>query len=283
MKFSRLIFGFVVMAAMTVAGVVRADTADQAYAKGKTLLAQGSFEQALQAFAVAVRAAPTNQQYGQQFLLVRRVIALRQNLKQEKDPERWMSVAQSLRSFYVSEKIYSEALPIDEKIHAKLNSASSAGNLAETQLALGKEAEALQMLSALPPAKTTPVTEALRAIALARNGDVNEARKISENTVIADSDAGTFYVCARMHAVVGNHDESLDLLARCFEAVPPSRLEDLKVHAKQNPDFGGLASTSRFSSVLRTKSKVAESTCSSGSSCAGCPMRASCAKSQGNK
>ena len=84
-----------------------------------------------------------------------------------------------------------------------------------------------------------------------------------------------------MHAVVGNHDEALRLLGRCFEAVTPSRLAGFKTHAAQSPEFAALASSGGFAKVLQTKSKVAESKCSGGSSCAGCPMRSKCPKSQG--
>ena len=65
-----------------------AETAKQAYARGNTLLKQGSFQEALQAYSTAARAQRTNPQYGQQFMLVRRVITLRGSLDREKNPQR---------------------------------------------------------------------------------------------------------------------------------------------------------------------------------------------------
>ena len=282
MRISRLLVGMALSLALLYCVTAHAETAKQAYVRGNTLLAKGSFQEALQAYSTAVRADRTNQHYGQQFMLVRRVITLRETLDREGDPQRWLRTAQSLRSFYISQRIYSEALSVDEKIHARLNTALSAGQLAETQLAMGRENEALRVLSALPPEKATTFTQALRAIALARQGQVDEARKIGARIAASgSSDPGVLYVLARMQAAVGNHGAATKLLTRCFEAVPPSRLEGLKRHAKQNLEFAALASGDGFATALQTESKVAESKCSGGSSCAGCPMRGNCAKSQG--
>ncbi|MFH1923671.1 MAG: hypothetical protein ABIP48_27745 [Planctomycetota bacterium] len=281
MRVSRLFVGVAFGLALFCSVTAHAETAEQAFIRGNTLLAKGSFEEALQAYSTAVRAERTNQQYGQQFMLVRRVTALRESLDRERDPQRWLRIAQSLRSFYISQGIHSEALSVDEKIHARLNTASSAGQLAETQLAMGRDAEASQALSALAPEQATTVTQALLAIALARQGQVGEARKIGEGIARpGSSDPGTLYVLSRMQAIVGNDGAALGLLTRCFEAVPPSRLGDLKMHAKQNPELAALASTDGFATAFQTESKVAESKCSEGSSCAGCPMRGGCPKGQ---
>jgi thioredoxin-like negative regulator of GroEL len=210
------------------------------------------------------------------------VIALRRHLDSEQDSARWEYFARGLHAFYISEGLLNEALTLDEKMHAKLNTASSAGQLAETQLAMGRDAEASAVLSALPPEKASPATQALLAVALARQGRVGEAQEVSEGIARSgNGDPGTLYSRARMHAILGNQGEALRLLARTFEAVPPSRLDDLKTHAKQTPEFAALTATDGFAAVLQTKSKVAESKCSGGSSCAGCPMRGKCPNSQG--
>ena len=282
MKFSELLTGMVVVVSITCPVLARGDTAEQAFARGNTLMSKGSFQEALRAYSTAVRAERSNQEYVQQFMLVRRVIVLRETLDRERDLQRWHRIAQALRSFYFDQGIYSEALSVDEKIHAKLNRTSSAAQLAETQLAMGKAADAAQVLAALNPQRTTAATQALLGIALARQGRVGEARKIAETTALPDKvGPGTLYSLARMHAIVGNHDEALGLLTLSFEAVPPSRLDDFKTHARQSPEFAGLASAEGFTRVFHTKSKVAESECSGGSSCAGCPMRGKCPKSQG--
>ena len=281
MRVSPLLVGVAFSLALFCSATAHAETGEQAFARGNTLLEKGSFQEALQAYSTAVRAERTNQEYGQQFMLVRRVIALREALAREQDAQRWLKIAQSVRSFYISQGIYSEALSVDEKTHARLNTASSAGQLAETQLAMGRDAEASSVLSSLPPEKATTATQALLGIAVARQGRVDEAQSIGEAIARSDSsDPGTLYSLARLQAVVGNHGAAFGLLTRCFEAVPPSRLKDLKTHAKQTPELAALASTDGFAAALQTKSKVAESKCSGGSSCAGCPMRGGCAKSQ---
>lgn len=282
MKLSKLSIGLAVWIALTSAAITRAATPSQAFAQGSALLAGGDFRGALQAYSVAVRADRTNQEYVQQFMLVRRVIALRESLGREKDLQRWQQTARALRSFYVSQRIYSEALRMDEQIHVRLHTGVSAAQLADTQLAMNRDAEAVQVLAALDPQQATPATQALLAVALARQDRTDEAHKTAQRIVLPDrAGPGTLYSLARMHAVLGNQDEALGLLARCFQAVTPSRLDDFKAHATRSPEFADLASTDGFARVLKTKSKVAESKCSGGSSCAGCPMRGKCPKSQG--
>ncbi|MBN1852081.1 MAG: hypothetical protein JW829_05125 [Pirellulales bacterium] len=207
---------------------------------------------------------------------------MRQNLDKEQDAQKWQQSAQALHSFYISKAIYSEALAIAEKIHAKSNTALSAAQLAETQLTMGKNEEATRTLAELDPEKAIPATKALHAIALARQGQLQEARQIGAGiTGTIPNDLGTLYSLARMHAAFGNDGKALTMLADCFAAIPPSRLDNLKQHAKQSPDFVHLAGTPGFAKTLKTESKVAESKCSGGSSCAGCPMRGKCAMSQG--
>jgi len=282
MKFTPSLIVLAAGVVLICPAMARGETAERAFARGDTLLAKGGFQEALHAYAAAVRAERTNQQYVQQFMLVRQVVALRGTLEQEKDLQRWHTIAQALRSFYVSQGVYSEALSVDEKTHARLNTASSAAQLAETQLAMGRDADALQVLAALDPDSATPATQALLGIALARQGRVDEARKTAERVALPENvGPGTQYILARMQAAIGNHRQALGLLTRCFEAVAPSRLDGFKTHATQCPEFAGMASTDGFASVLKTQSKVAESKCSGGSSCAGCPMRAKCPKSQG--
>ena len=51
------------------------------YDAGNALLAKGDLPEALQAYAKAVRSDPSNEQYAQQFMLVRRAIVLEKGLK----------------------------------------------------------------------------------------------------------------------------------------------------------------------------------------------------------
>jgi tetratricopeptide (TPR) repeat protein len=269
-------FGFGVW--MLVVQSATAQQAEQAYAAGNERLAEGDLRAALQSYARAVQADRSNQQYTQQFLLVRQVLLLHQSMDTETDVQRWKQSAQALRTFYVSRGLYQQALPVDEAVFARDKSTNAAVQLAETRLALNDHAAAAELLSGFEPAHDTPGVRALLAIALARQGKQEEARQVAGRvTVSTDAGPGTLYVVARMHSAIGETQPSMEWLRRCFEAIPPSRLDDLKLHARTCPDFAAVSATPAFAAVLQTASKVAESACSGGSSCSSCPMRTQCA------
>ena len=255
---------------------------EQAFSKGEVMLAEGDFQGALAAYSAAVQAAPENQEYLQHFMLLRRVMDLQQALDEEKDPQRWAYVARALSSFYLSEGIYSQALTLNRQVHARLKTASSAVMLAETALAMNRNAEAAEALRNLASNEMTASTQALLGVALARQGKLDEAGQVAGSVALLDNAGpGTMYRFARLHAVTGNSAQALSALGRCFESLPPSRLAGFKHHATRCPDFAGLVSTAGFATVLQTESKVPESKCSGGSKCASCPMRGGCPKSKG--
>ena len=276
-RWSIVWIGALMAAVLTQPTAVRAESARQAYDDGEALLADADFDGAMKAFATAARADRTTPEYYQHYSLVRQVIALRQRLDTERDSARWQQTARSLHAFYVSNGIYSEALPLDKKIHARLDTAASAVALAETQLAMNLNAEASAVLEALDADKATAASRALLGVALARNGKAEEARRLAEKIELPEkAGPGMLYSVARLHGEIGNADEALDLLKRAFESIVPSRLEGFKNHARESREFAALASTGAFAKVLETRSKVAESKCSGGKSCAGCPMRGKC-------
>lgn len=272
-----VIVGLLILPAISVA-----DGAKQAFEQGKTLVSQGDFEGAMQAFSTAARADRSNAEYMQHFSLIRQVIMIQNALEKEKDLPRWEYYARALHSYYISEKLYDQALGLDKQIHERVNSAASAALLAETQLAMNKNAEAAELLSKLPADKTSVVTESLEGIALARLGKKADALKHAELADLADDDGpGVVYCVARLQAAAGNVSQATALLTRCFEQVPPSQLAAFKEHAKVTPEFVAVANTPEFEQSLKTESKVKESSCSGGSSCAGCPMRGQCSKEEG--
>jgi len=259
---------------------VLAESAQQAFSRGKDLLAQGNAEGALSAFAAAARADLDNDAYRQQYALVRRIVDLRKVLGSEQDLERWEYTARALHAFYLDQGLHSQAVEVARKMHERVGSAASGLLLAETELALNNNAEAEKMLSALDrEGKSTPSTQALWCVALARLGKAAQAKEIAQRVALPE-DAGpqVTYSVARLRAATGNGEAALAALEKCFESLPASRLENFKQHAKLCPDFTALASTVQFAKVLKTESKVAESKCSGGSGCAGCPMRGKCAK-----
>jgi tetratricopeptide (TPR) repeat protein len=276
MKVRRVVMPVLLAVLAAGCSAVLADVASESFERGKALLAKGSLHAALGAYADAVRADRDNQAYLQEFMLVRQAVALEQAFAREKESGRWLQTAQALRSFYVRNGVYAKALRIDQQIHKRQDTESSALQLAETQLAMGKCVDAEQVLSALGPERTR-AAQAMLAVALARQDKLDEARRLAKSiTAPTFCDPGTLYSIARMRAAVGDTTECLAVLTRCFQATPPSRLETLKDHAKKSPEFSAMASTASFQAVLQTDSMVPESKCSGGASCAGCPMRRQC-------
>ncbi len=284
MQAKQVAIGLVVVVVFAITAAARAETAAESFAKGKQLLAKGEFATALQSFAAAARADQSNQEYSQQYAMLRRIVDLRTRLNAETKPQQWEYMVRALRAFYVNERIYTELLKLDQVIHAKLNSAESAALLAETQLALNQNAEAVKTLSAVDPSKATEMTQLLLGIAMVRDGKADQAKQIAAKfSLPKDAGPNVIYTAARLHASTGDSAKTLQLLTACFETTLPSQLDGFKSHAKSCPEFIALASTAEFAKVLKTESKMPESKCSGGSSCAGCPMRGNCAKSQANK
>ena len=269
-----------VLVAGWASGVEAADKGADLFRAGETRLASGDLQGALQQFGLAVRADQSNQQYVQQYAMLRQVLMLRDSLPKEKDLAQWEYKARALHSFYLSKRLYADAVKIDQQLHAKVNTGATALLLAETQLAMNQPAEAARVLADLAPEKHTVATQSLHGLALARQGNAEEAKKVAQSIQLTSNDGpGAVYAAARLHAATGDSDQACQLLVRCFEAASPSSLAGFKQHAQASPEFAGLRADAKFTAALQTASKVPESACSGGSSCATCPMRGKCASS----
>ena len=280
MKTTRLLFAVL---SLSAAVSVRAETPAETFRQGESALAKGEFAIALQSYAAAARADRANQEYLQHYAMTRQIVELRNRLETEKNTQRWEHAARALRAFYVSEGIYPELLKLDISLHERLSTPDSAALLAETQLAMDKNDDAVATLTKLKGA-VTPATEAFRGIALARSGKMDDAKKIAAGlTLPAEAGPSLLYTAARLQAITGDRPAALALLTKCFEATLPSLLEGFKSHALQCSEFAALSSSPEFARVLATASKAPESKCSGGSSCAGCPMSGKCPGSQGKQ
>jgi hypothetical protein len=240
-------------------------------------LADADFQGALRSFAAAAKADRTNTKYLEAFAVLKQVITLRDQLDAQTDEARWDYMARALHSYYISQKVYTEALALDQKIHRRMNNATSATMLAETQLAMKLDTDAAEMLGALSDTQHSVNTRALFGLALVRSGKSKQGREIADSIELSDeAGPGVAYSVARLCAAVGDTEQALALLRRTFEGIPPSRLAGFKHHAAHSPEFSAMASTPAFAKTLQIQSKVSESQCSSGSSCATCPMRGQC-------
>ena len=282
MRLNHIVTVIALAAFLSFGVMARADTAAGSFAKGEGLLAKGDLHAALAAYADAARADRANREYVQHYTMLRRVIQLREQLDEEKEPARWENTARALHAFFVGERVYSEALALGQKIHARLNNAWSAITLAETQLALDLNDEAAKTLADLEPERASAATQALLGIALVRGGQTDRAKAIADSIVLPQqAKPQTVYAVARLSAAVGDSTKASELLARCLQSVPPSRQDGFKEHANTSPEFASMAGDPEFAKAMKTPSKVPESKCSGGKSCAGCPMRGNCPGSQG--
>jgi tetratricopeptide (TPR) repeat protein len=259
-----------------------AATPAESFERGKSRLSDGDLRGALKEYAEAARAAPENDSYLREFMLVRNAVLLKTNLTQVSDQKQWLQMAQALRAFYAGNGLLEQALQLDKQIHARKGSSFTAMQLAETQLALDLNADAENVLTALGTQKSTTASQALLAIALVRQGKLDKAQEVAKAIASAgDKGPVTLYDLARMHAALGNANESLTLLVRSFEGTLPSQLDLFKRHARKCPEFAAVADSSTFQKALETESKVPESKCSGGSSCASCPMSGQCSSAGG--
>ena len=276
----RLVCIFVVVAFVGAATqAVQAESAGTAaFTAGQALLAQGDFDGALKEFKTAARKDRDNEQYAQEYALLRQVLKLRQACAKEQDPAAWEQYAGALRSYYYDHGLYLEALPLDVQRFGRVLSAESAALLAETQLKLGQNDEAAKLLGGLSAELVSARTQVLQALAQVRLGNPNEARKLVQASPDATEaeGAGHYYDLARLQMLLGDKAAALAALTRTFELTPPSQLDALKARIGTCGDFAAVASSAEFAQVLATESKVTESKCSSGSSCGKCPNRSKC-------
>lgn len=275
MRVGIVVFGLGIMAVPGWA----AENTEQAFYRGQKLIAGGELRAAAEALKAAVLGDLNNQDYLRQFMATRQALKYQMIVESREASPHWNEAADGLSLYYRSQGHHDQALPVDEVIYQKRQTTDAAVQLAETLLAVDQAQRAAELLGELSSKHTTPASQALLCVALARQGDLEQARRIATELQLAsDADAFTRYLAARAQAAVGKDTLALNTLKRCYESVPPSRLGALKSHTKSCSDFVNLVSTEAFDQVLQTESKVPESKCSGGSSCSNCPIRGKCSR-----
>ena len=266
----------------SVAAWAASDAAAE-FARGQALLAKADFEGALEAFKAATKAEPEISEFFQEYTLLRRVINIRAQLKEEEDADTWQTMARALYNYYRQHKIRGEALTIAKALHAKAPSGESAAILAEAQLTAGDHAAAAGLLTGLDTAERTPQTDILHGIALAHLDKAAEAKAIAGKLELPkDCDGPMCVDAARLYALVGDTDKALGLLKCALECTPPNQLDAVKAEAKECPDLAKLAAAPTFAEVMETKSKMPAG-CGSAAGCGKCPSKTGCAEKDKEK
>ena len=281
MRIRQAVVGFVVTSLLIACGQAWAASNDAAAssAEGQTLLQKGDFNGALQAYAKAAKADSENQEYRTQYMVLKRVITLREGLAKEKNPEKWTLTAKSLRNFYHMNKLFGEALPLDREMHAKASTSDSAIGLAETLLALDKSADAEKLLGGLDAKQTTNHTRILQGVAQARQNKMDQAKELTKSLKLAkdeETNPNVLFDLATLKSLAGDTAGGLAAITACFENVPPSQLDAVKKYAKDCKDLSAVTGSADFAAALKTESKVKESSCSGGGNCGSCKNASSC-------
>ncbi len=253
------------------------------FTQGKTLLTEGKFTEALQAFSLAAKENPDNQEYRQYAIILRQVIKMREKLEAETDQDKWLATAQGLHRFYGSQELYAESLILDKKIHEKLNTPQSAVQLAHTYMAMDKIVEAESLLSSIQ--KDAPIgAQILLGITKARLNKTDEAIAIAEKCKLDEKASSVAaYNLARLQALTGNKEAALKSLTLSFKNTRPSMLDDSRKMARKDKDLASIAGSEEFEKVLKTESVIKESGCSGGTSCGKCPNRTKCGSGSTDK
>ena len=272
-----------IAALAVVVGPVRGAESDagpsaaERFAEGSALLAEADFDSALQAFADAAKADPKNTEYRQLFALTRQVMKLRGALPHEPNAQRWDQIAVALRAFYYEYGVYEEALSLDEQRYGRRGLPTIAAQLAESQLEVGLNAEAVDTLRHVEKADLPPRGVALLGVALAREGKTEEAEAVARRFQMPEApDAALLMDLACLHALLGDQEMAAKLLTQSFEQTLPSRLTARKEYAMMRADLASLLESAEYETVWTTASLIKESSCSGGTSCGSCPSKSSC-------
>lgn len=254
------------------------EKAQQAFSEGQALLANADFDGALKAFKKASKADSANAEYGQQYAMLRQIVSLRKQLPKEKNKEKWLESAAALHTYYHEQGLFVQSLPVDQERLRRTASGEAALLLLQTQLALGMNSEAIEVIVGLPTDEQSAHVRTLHGLALAREGRMEEARSMVANASTLDASAGPrcFFDLAGLCALVGDSQGALRALKRSIELTPPSQIDAFKSRIGRSPDMASLVPTSEFAEVMKTSSTVQESPCSGGSGCSKCPQRAKC-------
>ncbi len=243
-----------------------------------------NYQAAVTAYAQAARKNPTDAYYRNQFALLRSVAKMQAALASETLPEKWKTSAEPVRTYLYSRGFYQAALAVDQAAYEKFKDLPSAVQKLESLLMVGQATHAQSFVQSLNPTTGTAVPsrwQTLRLVAMAHTGRAPEALAATADVKINPQDNlnGLFDV-ARICKAAGKTDEALSALRLFLEHTVPSEMATSQNMITLCADFKDLQDKEAFKSVLATPSKVSQSGCSGGSSCATCALKDKCASSK---
>ena len=240
------------------------------------------FKAALMVYAKAARANPSSVYYKNQFALLRRIIKMNRALTVETNPKKWTSYAKAVRSYYYTQGYYTQALELDMQAFKKFPEPSFAVNKLESLLLLNKNQQAAELLTHNSlKANTDMRLSTLRLVCLSRTNQTDKALASAESIKIDPRKyPETLLDLARVYKAANKDKLAMACLKQFLEHTVPTALPGMRRMAENCTEFNTLLNTKSFQAVLATQSKVSQSGCTGGSSCASCKLKSKCASSK---
>jgi len=232
--------------------------------------AAGDLDGAVAAYDRALRAKPEDRELMIARARIRSLLDARKALDAETNPVRLKRAGRRLHDYHHIHGLHEKALSAEKALFARLPCDETAALLADTQLRMGRSADAIATFGDAKVGRADPLARALYGVALAREGSRAEAQSLLDG--LAKQEELTPELClsmAQLHAALGHNAKTAELLTLLFESTFKDRLPSLKDSVRTCPDFREALKEVGVQTAMAAESKV--SGCSG--NCASCPSR----------
>jgi tetratricopeptide (TPR) repeat protein len=235
----------------------KAEDAAKAYLDGQVLLAQGKLPEALAQFEAAAKDDSAKPEYAAAAKGLKKALAQQEQLAKEQDPAKWTKLADELRAYFYAQESFDAALKLDQQRAERQPGTASKLLVVETLFELRKNAEATDLLAAIPEAEQSAASRAYLARGYARQGRKEEAAALlGKFEIPKEVDPQVLYLLASAHAALAHSDEAIAAMTRSLELTPPGEIKARRLAAGRSSDFGPLISNGLFQEAMQTESKV---------------------------
>ncbi len=228
----------------------------------------GDYAEALKLLPAETAANPKDTALKQLYGTLKRVTQQEAMFAQETNPESALKTGRALRSFYYARNHFDKALAVDQKLYELAPGEATLAALGATELNLDKNKEAAATFGKMDLAKASNGIRLCAALAAARTGDTERARKIlaTVDSTKFKSNSERLLHC-RVLGVLGDSAAVGAAVAKLMEQTPADEHAGLKKHIEASSDFKSVGAAA-FRKALETPSQVKEE------DCANCPNRA---------